>query len=139
MSPSIGGCSSTFGNLVSLSFLIFYFCFLICLSCKDDVCGVSTLYLLTCTNVSIVDGAPLLLIIFWALAFVISFFFLTPDLEAPPSSILFFLFRALLKDFVTVFLLFSNVLHLFSGFLDLSLWFLWTIFLLKKQIFKNLC
>jgi hypothetical protein len=38
MSPSIYGCSSTFGNLVSLSLLIFCLCYLICLSYGVGIC-----------------------------------------------------------------------------------------------------
>jgi len=57
-------CSSTFGNLVSLSLLIFCLQFFIYASCGDEIYGASTLYLLAYTNVGIVDGATLPLIIF---------------------------------------------------------------------------
>jgi len=71
-------------------------------------------------------------IIFWALAFVLFCFFLTLDLEVPPSSAKFFLLRTLLGNFVAAFLLFSNVayisfvvfLTLACGFFGFSFW--WT-------------
>ncbi len=114
MSPSIYGCSSTFGDLISLSFLIFCLCFLICLSYGVDICDASTFYLPTCTNVGIANGATFLLIIFWAFASMLSCSFLAPTPEVPPSSTLFFLFRAPLRNFVAIFLLFSNVIYISS-------------------------
>jgi hypothetical protein len=57
-------------------------------------------------------------------------FFLTLDLEVPPSSAKFFLLRTLLGNFVAAFLLFSNVayisfvvfLTLACGFFGFSFW-----------------
>jgi hypothetical protein len=117
MSPSIYGFSLTFVDLVSLSLLIFSLCFLICFSCGDDICGVSTLYLLACTNVGTTYGATFLLIIFWAFAYVLSCFYFTLNLEVPPFSALVFLYTTLLGDSVAIFLLFSKCcLHLRSSF-----------------------
>jgi len=109
MSPSIGRCSSTSKDMVSRSLLTFCLWSLICLSYGDDIYGISTLCLPTCINVGIINGATLLFIIFWTLAYVFSCFFLTLDPEAPPSSILFFLFITLLGDSTTMFFLLFNV------------------------------
>jgi hypothetical protein len=111
MSPFVCGCSSTFGDLVSLSLLIFCLCSLICLSYGINICVASTFYLPAYTDVGIANGATLLLIIFWALAFVLSYSFLAHILEVPPST-LFFLFRAPFGIFVAVFRLFSDVAYI---------------------------
>ncbi len=103
------GCSSTSGDLVSCSLFTFCLCSFICLSCGNDIYGILTLCLLACTNVGTTDGATLPLIIFWALASMFSYFFFILDHEAPPSSIMFFLLKTFLGDFVVVFLMFSNV------------------------------
>ncbi len=108
MFPSICGYFSTFGILVSVSFIFCLF-FFIYFSYGIDICGASTFCLLTCTNVGIIDGALFPLIILWALAYVISYSFLAFDHEVPPSSTLLFLFKTLLRDFAITFLLFSNV------------------------------
>jgi hypothetical protein len=42
----------------------------------------------------------------------LTYYFLTPNLEAPLSLALFFLLRALLKDYVAIFLLFSNATYI---------------------------
>jgi hypothetical protein len=114
MYPSICGCSSTFGNMVSSSFLIFCFYFLICHSCGNNIYGASALCLPDYTNVGTTNGATFPLIIFWALASILSYSFLTPHLEVEPSSTLLFLFKALLGNFVITFLLFSNVAYISS-------------------------
>jgi hypothetical protein len=101
MSPSICRCSSPFGNLAS--------CSLSFISCGNDIYGIFAFYLLAYTNVGIVDGAILPFIIFYALTFVLSYFFLILEPEAPPSSTLLFLMKTVLRDFVVVFLLFFNV------------------------------
>jgi hypothetical protein len=44
--------------------LIFCFCSFIWFSCGNDICGILTLYLSNYTNVGIVNGATLPLIIF---------------------------------------------------------------------------
>ncbi len=62
----------------------------------------------------------------------LSYSFLTLDFKAPPSLTFFFLSRAVLRDFATTFLLFSNVsyisflilLTLACGFYGFSFW--WT-------------
>jgi len=67
----------------------------------------------------------------------LSFFFLILDLEAAPSLTLFFLLKALLGDFVTIFLLFFNATYISSqvlltlvcGLCGLSFW--WTNIYLK--------
>jgi len=140
MSPSIYGSSSSFGDLVSFSFFIICLCSLIRLSCEDNIYDASALCLLACTNVGITNGATLPFIILWPLASVLSYSFLAPNPKVPPSSTLPFLFRTLLGNFATTFLMFSNatcisslvLLTLVYGFYRLS--FLW-----KQHIFKNLC
>ncbi len=114
MSPFVCGCCSTFGDLVSLSFLIFFLYSLICLSYGNNICGALTLCLLNYTNVGIANGSTFPFVIFWALNSVLSYFFLTPHLEVPPYSTLLFLFRAFLGNFVATFLLFSNVVYISS-------------------------
>jgi len=64
MSPSICGCSSTFGNLVSCSLLIFCLYFFIYISYGDEIYGASTFYFLAYINVGIVDGDTFPFIIF---------------------------------------------------------------------------
>jgi hypothetical protein len=54
------------------------------------------------------------LINFCALAFVFSCSLLTLELEAPPSSALFFLLKTLIGDFATTFFLFSSVVYISS-------------------------
>ncbi len=102
MSPSMCKSSSPFKNLVSCSFLTFYLYSFSRLSCGDVICGTSVICLatytiggITCTNVDNVNGATLPFIIFYVHAYMLSCSFLTSDLEAPPSSILFFLLRTL--------------------------------------------
>jgi hypothetical protein len=55
--------TSTYANHVASSIQVLL-CFFICLSYGDDICGVSALYLPSCTNVGITNGAILPLIIF---------------------------------------------------------------------------
>ncbi len=125
MSPSVSGCSSTSRNLVSCSLLIFCLCSLIYFSCGNDICGISAF----CLPIGIANGAILPFIIFLAITSMFSYSFLTPDLEAPPSSILFFLLRTL-GDFAAIFFLFSNVAYMSSlvlltlvhGFCGLFFW-----------------
>ncbi len=106
---------------------------LICLSCGscgDDICGTSTLFLPSCMNVSIVDGAILPFIIFWTHAFVFSYCFLFLNLKAPPSLAFLFFLRSFPGDFAITFFLFSNVACIFSlvlltlacGFCGFSFW-----------------
>jgi hypothetical protein len=45
---------------------------------------------------------------------VLSYSLFTFEPKAPPSSILFFLLKALLGEYATIFFLFSNVLRIFS-------------------------
>ncbi len=94
--------------LVSCSLLPFCACFLIYFSCGNDTCGTYTLCLLVGTNAGIANGAILPFIILCACAFVHSYFFLTPNHEAPHFSTLFFLLRSFLGDFFITFSLFSN-------------------------------
>jgi hypothetical protein len=79
--------------------------------------------------VGIVNGSTLPLIIFYALKFVRSCSLFTPKLEVLPSSILFFLLRALLGESTTTFFFFSSVVYisylvlltLVGGFCGLSI------------------
>ncbi len=59
-------------------------------------------------------GSTLPFIIFCALRFVLSYSFFTPELENFISSTLFFLFKALLGEFVIAFFLFSIVIYISS-------------------------
>jgi hypothetical protein len=68
----------------------------------------------TLTIVGTVDGSTLPLIIFCAPTFVLSCSLFTLELEAPPSSTLFFLLQAFFGEFVTTFFLFSSVVYIFS-------------------------
>jgi hypothetical protein len=53
---------------------------------------------------------------------------------------LFFLLRALLKEFVVAFFLFSNVVCISSiVFFNLRQWFLWILLLMHKQILNDFC
>ncbi len=132
--PSKCKCSTPFGNLISCSPLTFYLCSLNYLSCGNVICGTSCIYSLNClsyrdviygiyvvcltvrtivgiahTIVGTVDGSILPLIIFCALTFVLSYSFFTLEHETPPSSILFFLLKALIGDFGATFFLFFDV------------------------------
>ncbi len=146
MSPSKYKCSSPSGNLMSCSFLIPWLCSLNCLSYGNVICGISYLCsldylsygnvicgiivvcLIACTTISTADGSILPLIIFYALKYVLSCSFYTPQLEAPPSLTLFFLLRTLLGEFDVAFFLFFSVvcisslvlLTLAGGFCGLS-------------------
>jgi hypothetical protein len=121
-------CSSPFGNLVSCSLLISslyslnhlfcgdvicgtsYLYSLSCLSCGDVICGTFTVYLATYTTIGTKDGSTLPVIILCAFPSMISRSFI-PKPKAPLSSTLFFLLRALLKNYVAAFFLFSNVVY----------------------------
>ncbi len=52
--------------------------------------------------------------LFWTCAFVPSYFFLTHDPKAPPSSALFFFLKTLLGDCIITFLIFSNATYISS-------------------------
>jgi hypothetical protein len=66
------------------------------------------------TTIGIVDGSILPLIIFCALKFVLSYSLFILEPKAPPSSILFFLLRALFEKSATAFFLFSSVIYISS-------------------------
>jgi hypothetical protein len=66
------------------------------------------------TTIGTVDGSTLLLIVSCAFKFVLSCSLITLELEAPPSSILFFLLRTLLGEFTTTFFLFSSAIYISS-------------------------
>jgi hypothetical protein len=44
----------------------------------------------------------------------LSCYFLTLDLEAPPPSMMFLLFKTFFKDYIATFLMFSNVVYISS-------------------------
>jgi hypothetical protein len=137
MSPSKCKCYSPFGNIMSCSLLTFCLCSFSCLSYGDVICGTSivcltayTIISTTCTNVGIANGATLPFIVFCAHTSMFFCTLLDQELEAPPSSTLFFLLRTLLRDFTTAFLLYSNVVYISSlnlftlanGFCGFSSW-----------------
>lgn len=87
-----------------------------------------------------VQMVPLPFIILWPLPSMLSYFFFTLNPKVPPSSTLAFLFRALLGNFGTTFLMFSNATCISSlVFLTLVCGFYGLSYLWKQQIFKNLC
>jgi hypothetical protein len=65
---------------------------------------------------------------FYGLVIMLSYSFFTHELEAPPSSTMFFLLRTLLDESTATFFLFSNVVYISSlvfktlvdGFYELS-------------------
>jgi hypothetical protein len=108
-----------------------------CPSCGDVICGIFGLlnyfsygviicctiivYLIayiiirnTLTTIGTSNGSILPLIIFYAFKSVLSYSLFIPKHEAPPSSTLFFLLRALCGKFVATFFLFSNVVYISS-------------------------
>jgi hypothetical protein len=66
------------------------------------------------TTIGTTYGSTLLFIIFCALKYVLPCSFFTLELEAPLSSILFFLLKALLGESVVAFFLLSNVVYISS-------------------------
>ncbi len=130
-------------NFVSCYLLTFYLYSFCCRFCGDDIYGTSALCLPTYTNVGTANGGTLPLIIFWAHVFMLSCSFLTFDPKAPPSSALFLLLKALLKDSTTTFLLFSNAAYISSlilltlayGFYRFSFW--WTNNTIRKRDFSK--
>ncbi len=125
-------CSSHFGNLVSCSLLTSWLCCLSCRSqgdviygtsylyslscpsCGDGICGTFIVYLVACTIVGTKDGSTLPLIIFYALTYVLSYSFFTPQPKALPSSTLFFFLKAFLGKSAIAFFLFFNVVYISS-------------------------
>jgi hypothetical protein len=102
----------------------------------DYICGASTLCLPTYINVGIVNGVTLPLIIFWVLASVFSYCFFTLNPKVPLSLTLFFLFKALLKDYATIFLLISNAICISSVVLLTLVYGFYGLFFCGKK--KNL-
>jgi hypothetical protein len=111
-SPSKCKCSSPFKNLVSCSFLTSYLYSFECLSCENVIFGTSCLcsfncssygdviygtfvvYLVTCTIVGTthtivrtINGSTLPFMIFYALAFMLSYSLFTLEHEAFPSQL----------------------------------------------------
>jgi hypothetical protein len=84
------------------------------LSCGDVIYGISTDYLTICITIGTIDGSTLPFIIFSTLASVLSYSLFTLELQAPPSSTLLFLLRALLGESIVAFFLFSNVVYISS-------------------------
>ncbi len=138
-SPSKCRCSSPFGNLMSCSFLIPWLCSLNCffcdnficsifclyslgcLSCGDVICGIVAACLTACTTsgitltiIGIAYGSILHLIVFCALKFVLSCSLFILKHEAPPSSTLFFLLRALLGESIVTLFRFYSVIYISS-------------------------
>jgi len=112
-------------------------CSLSCFSCGDVIYGIIIVCLIayitirtTVTTIGTSNGSILSPIIFYAFKYVLSYSLFIPKHEAPPSSTLFFLLRALRGKFVTIFFLFSNVVYisfvviltLAGGFYGLSFW-----------------
>jgi len=124
---------------MSRSLIIPWLCFLNYLPCGDVICGISCLYSFNCfscgdvicsivivcltayTTVGITDGSTLPLIILCAFKFVLSYSLFTLELEAPPSSTLFFLLIALFGKSAAVFFIFSSAFYISSlGLLTLA-------------------
>ncbi len=135
-SPSNYKCSCPSRNLMSCSFLTPWLYPLSCFFCGDVICGISSLFSLGClsygnviygivaicliaytiigtafTTIGIVGCSILPLIIFYALKYMLSCSLFTPQLEALPSSTLFFRSIALLREFDTAFFLFSSAVY----------------------------
>ncbi len=92
-----------------------------CLSCGNVIYGTARVCLTTCTTngttltiVGTIYGSTLPLIIFCALKSMLSCSLFIPELEALPSSTLFFLLRKLLGEFITTFFLFFSVVYISS-------------------------
>jgi len=66
------------------------------------------------TTIGTTDGSTLFFIIFCALKYVLPCSFFTFELEAPFSSILFFLSKALIGKSIVAFFLLSNVVYISS-------------------------
>jgi hypothetical protein len=81
------------------------------LSCGDVTCGTITVYLTAYTTVGTANGSTPFFIIFYALKFMFSCSLFTLEPEAPLSSTLFFLLRALLGKSIANFFLFSSVIY----------------------------
>jgi hypothetical protein len=132
--PSKCKCFSPFGNLILCSPLILYLCSFNYLSYGNVICGTSCLYSFSCfsykdfiygifvvcltictivgivhTTIGTIDGSTLPLIKIRALTFVLSYSLFTLKHEAPSSSILFLLLKALIGKFVATFFLFYDV------------------------------
>jgi hypothetical protein len=80
----------------------------------DVICGTIVVYLTAYIAVSTTNGSILPLIIFCALKFVLSYSLFTHKLEAPPSSTLLFLLKALLGESTTAFFMFSSAIYISS-------------------------
>ncbi len=141
---------------MSCSFLTSQLCSRSCLSYGDVICGISCLcslgylfcgdvingidvvYLIaqttggiTLTTIGIVNSSILPPIILCAFKFVLSYSLFTLEPKALPSSTLFFLLGALLRESITTFFLFSSVIYSSSSF-NLGQWFLWIVLLMHK-------
>jgi hypothetical protein len=90
----------------------------------------------TRTNVGTVNGATLPLIILWALASKLIYFFLTFDHEIEST---FLSCYSSCKHFLEICYNLISILqcslHFLFSFLDLGMWFLWIILLANKHIF----
>jgi hypothetical protein len=91
------------------------------LSCEDVISSTIVVCLIayttggiTFTTIGSINGSTLLFIIFCAFKYVLPCSFFTLELEAPLSSILFFLLKALLGESVAAFFLFFNVVYISS-------------------------
>jgi len=108
-----------------------------CLSYGDVTYGTYTKCLVNYTIVGTAytiigtaNGSTLPLVIFHALALVLSYSLFTLELEALLSSTLFFFLRALINEFIATFFLFSSVVYISSlvlftlatGFCGFSFW-----------------
>ncbi len=114
-------CSSLFGNLMSCSLLTSWLCSLRYFFYGNVIYGSTGVCLATCTIigttltvVGFANGSIMPLIIFCALKFILSCFLFAIELEAPPSSTLFFLLKTLLGEFVATFFLFFSVVYISS-------------------------
>jgi len=156
-------CSSPFGNLKSCSLLtpwlyslncfscgnvicgISFLCSLSCLSYGDVICGTARIFLITCTTIGTANGSTLPLIILCALKSMLSCSFFILELEAPPSSTLLFLLRALLATTsashysISIALRCAFAIVLLMWFAILSTAFLWIVILPLQQCSLPLC
>jgi hypothetical protein len=89
-------------------------CSLNYLSCGDVICDIVAICLIAYTIVGITDGSTLPFIILCALKSMLSCSLFTFKLDVPPSSTLFFLFRAFLGESIAAFFLFSSVFYISS-------------------------
>jgi len=132
---------------MSCSFLISSFYSFNCFSYGDVIYGIARVCLIAYTIISTIVtivgttyGSTLPFIIFYAFKCILSCSIFILELEAPPSSTLFFLLRTLIGESMATFFLFFSIIYISSlVFFNLDQWFLWIVFLMHNQILKDFC